>query len=392
MKNAILTFLILAITTTIAATLILKRPAPEIKTPERPTTGVEVIQVQPQTVKLRVKSQGTVLPKTESNLAIEVSGRIIEVSDNFRPGAVIRKGDVLLKIDPADDQAAVAARAAELASAELSLARERALADQAQADWDALGKGEPSDLTLRKPQLKQAKALVTSACANLERAKRDLSRCHVTAPYDGRVLSKSVDLGQYVAASPTGAAARIYSTASAEIRLPISEREANYLNNPETTPAKVQLSSANRSWTARLVRLEGTIDTSSRLLYAIAAINDPFSGPEALRRGLFVNADIEGRMLHNVYSIPRYALRGSNSVYVLSPENRLEERKVEIIKSDTETVIIKSGLQPGERIATSPIAYYVENMPAEVINKPYDIKSTVSTPAANDVKPKVNLQ
>lgn len=367
MKHLFLVFVILAVASGLTAILVLTQPEPEQKAPERARASVEVLTVQPESVALTVQSQGTVLPKTESDLAIEVSGRIIEVADNFRPGASIRKGDVLFKIDPADYKAAVAARAAELASAQLALAQEAALAEQAAADWKALGTGKPSDLTLRKPQLAQAQALVESALANLARAERDLSRTQVTAPYDGRVLTQSVDLGQYVMANPAGSAARIFATDRAEVRLPISEREAGYLNNPESTPSPVILKSGNRQWSGTLVRLEATIDPSSRLLYAVAEVEAPFSGPDAMRRGLFVDALIEGRTMGNVYSIPRYALRGSNTVYVLSESNTLMERAVSIVKSDAQTVIIGKGLEPGDQVATSPIAYYVENMPIEVI-------------------------
>ena len=384
MKNALLTILILIVAIGLAAILILTRPEPEEKAAERPITSIEVITVQPETIQLILQSQGTVLPQTESDLAIEVSGRIIEVADNFRPGASIRKGDVLLKIDPADYKAALAARTADLAQAQLVLAQEKALAEQAEADWKSLGSGKPSDLTLHKPQLAQAKALVASAQAMLERAQRDLAHTQVTAPYDGRVLTKSVDLGQYVMANPTGSAARIYATDTAEVRLPLTNHEAQFLDDPEQHPAPVHLSADTREWSGTLTRIEGTIDTSSRLLYAVAEIQSPFNGPNALRRGRFVHAEIEGRTLPDAYSIPRYALRGSNTVYVLTDNSSLQERTVHIVKSDAKHVIIDEGLQAGDQVATSPIAYYIENMPVQVIGE--DANSN-RTPSRSPIAP-----
>lgn len=361
--------LILLAATGITIGLYLLRPEPKEIAPERPATKVEVMTVQPQNLRLSVDSQGTVLPKIESELAVEVSGRIIEMSPDFRAGGRFKKGDVLFRIDPADYEAALAARKAELATAELGLAQEQALAEQAAADWQALGEGEASDLTLRKPQLAQAKAQIESAKAALRQAERDLRRTEITAPYDGLVLSKSVDLGQYLMANPASPVARIYATDVAEVRLPLAQNEANYLIDPEKQASPVRLHadspSGPREWTARFVRFEATVDPSSRLIYAVAEIEKPFE--QGLRRGMFVQGEIEGRELEDVYVLPRYALRGSESVYLVTEEKTLVTRAVEILKTDADQAILSGGLEPGDQVATSPIAYFVEKMPVSLM-------------------------
>ena len=405
----------------ITVVLYLLRPEPQEVAPERPVTQVEVITVQPQAVRLKVESQGTLLPKIESELAVEVSGRIIEMSPDFRAGGRFKQGDVLCRIDASDYEAAVAARTAELATAELALAQEVALAEQAAADWAAIGEGakEPSALTLRQPQLAQARANIASAEAALQQAERDLRRTEIKAPYDGRVLAKSVDLGQYVMANPANPVARIYATDTGEVRLPLAQREAEFISDPAESESKVTLSTdgpnGTRKWSARLVRFEGTVDPSSRLIYGVAEIDAPFE--QGLRRGMFVTAEIQGRQLEDVYVLPRYALRGSTTIYVvryssplrqalvpalnplleaLTPIQKLflnnfnqmadsvktnpvgkfiqlvnrktaSTRTVEVEKSDDKIAIISDGLNPGDLVATSPIAYFVENMPVEII-------------------------
>ncbi|MGJ8638058.1 MAG: efflux RND transporter periplasmic adaptor subunit [Opitutaceae bacterium] len=372
--KALLPILIIGAAIGLFSALVMLKPEPETVEVIRPITSVEVITVQPSSVQLTVESQGTLLPSVETDLIAEVSGRVIGVADSFRVGNRFSKGDLLLTIDPADYVAAAAARAAEVANAELALAQEAALAEQAAADWDSLGDGKPSDLTLRKPQLKQASALLASAQAALQKANRDLERTQITAPYDGVVLSKHVDLGQFVTANPGNPISRIYSTQSAEIRLPMTEEEATFLDRKSKRQRFVQLSRPNAdvsaTWTARLARIEDNINPNSRLLYAVAELTKPFepsSDLPALRRGTFMKGSIEGRSLQNVYSLPRYALRGSNSLYVLTDENTLSTRKVEIVKSDSKQVIINSGLEPGDRVAISPIAYFVEGMPVEIV-------------------------
>lgn len=377
MKQLVAVLCIVAISATAIAALLVFKPEAEKVEVVRPITNVEIIEVQPQTVQAKLYSQGTVMPVTESDISMEVSGRIIEVSKNFRVGSYFKKGEMLLRIESEDYEAALAMREAELASAQLTLAQEEALAEQAAEDWEAMGQGEASSLTLRKPQLAQARAMVKSAQAAVKRAERDLARTQIRAPYNGLVLSKNVDLGQYVAANPANPIARIYSTELAEVRLPISLREAVFLEDPEQAPTQVRLyrktARGTREWTARFARLEATIDPNNRLLYAIAELDEPFraipgSGELPMKRGLFVDAEIEGRDIEGVYSLPRYALRGSDTVYVVSDANTLQTRKVEIVKSDSQIVIIQDGLAAGEKVATSPVAYFTENMPVTILS------------------------
>ena len=368
----ILPIIILLIAGSITAMLVIFKPDAAELTPERPITSVEVIAVQPQSIQLTVSSQGTLLPTIETDLVAEVRGRVIKVSDSFRIGNHFRKGDCLIKIDPADYEAAAANASADLADAKLALAQELAQSEQAAADWQSLGDGKASDLTLRKPQLAQAKARIASAEARLKRALRDLARTEIVAPYDGIVLSKQVDLGQFVIANPANPLGRIYATGSAEIRLPITEKEAALLDQQTKRQRFVKLTRNTDEDTrmAPLVRIEDNVDPSSRLLYAVARIQDPFSttpDQSALRRGTFLQAEIEGRNLSDAYALPRYALRGSDSVYIVNKSDTLETRTVEIIKSDAKEVIITAGLEPGERVVTSPIAYYIENMAVDVI-------------------------
>lgn len=366
----ILPIIILAAAALLIFLLVLFRPEPTEVLPERPTTQIEVITAQPKTVQLSVRSQGTVLPKIESNLAVEVAGRIIDMSPNFTAGGRFTEGEVLFRIDPADYEAALAARKADLAEAELALAQEEALADQAAADWTAMGEGEASGLTLRRPQLARAKARRASAEAALKQAQRDLERTAVKAPYDGLVLSKTVDLGQYVMANPAEPVARIYSTEAMEIRLPLKLQEADFLIDPGEAQSAVLLfrnaPEGRREWKACLLRFESTIDPQSRLIYAVAGVEAPFK--KGLRRGLFLEAEIKGKTVDNVFELPRYALRGSGEVYLKSKDGTLVTQEVTILKSDSSRAVITGGLTPGDQVATSPIAYFVENMPVEVVS------------------------
>ena len=83
-----------------------------------------------------------------------------------------------------------------MAAAKTKLLFEKAESNSARQEWEKIkeGKGAPTDLALRIPQLEQAKSAVEAAEANLERLKRNLDKTVIKAPYDGLVRKKNVDM------------------------------------------------------------------------------------------------------------------------------------------------------------------------------------------------------
>lgn len=375
----ILPILILGVAFILTWGAIKLKPEVETRTPEPFLPRVQVISIEPENVQLKVYSQGTVQARTVTTLKSEVSGRIEYIAPQFRPGAFFEEGTILLKIDPADYEAALAQQEANLAQALLNLAQEEALAEQAALDWADLGEGSPSPLVLRQPQLKQAHAAIRSAEAAVAKARRDLERTTVRAPFSGRVLEKNVDVGQYIASQPGDVLGRIYAVDTAEVRLPISSRDMFLLDLPflylgeEDRPGPRVILSASvgddrYTWEGHITRAEGMLDERSRFAYLVAEIPHPFErdpaqpGRPPLSPGLFVKAEIEGRELHNVYKIPRTALRENNTVLVVDPDDRLHRRQVKVIQADTTHAIITDGLHPEDVVVTSPLEFAVDGM------------------------------
>ena len=82
--------------------------------------------------------------------------------------------------------------------------------------------------------------------------------------------------------------------------------------------------------------------------------------------GEYVRLEIEGRQLQNVYSIPRTALRDDASLWVVSKDNKLDIRKADVIWRDTQTVLLREGLEPGERLIVSDLASPIQGMSVQV--------------------------
>ena len=330
---------------------------------------VEAIPARARSLNFVVESQGPVRPRTETSLVAEVSGTVVSVSPGFVAGGFFRKGDVLLEIDPSDYATAVKRAEAALASRKAQLADEQARSKQAVKDWKNLGRsGEPPALVARQPQLADAEANVLAAQADLDKARRDLQRTRITVPYDGLVRSKRVDIGQFV--SPGTQLGVTFSVDTAEIRLPLSSTDVAFLDlpramdlRPENYPAvSLQATEAGetKTWEARLIRTEGVIDQTSRVLYAVAEVPDPYgllgeSTQDELRMGTFVRAAIEGRFIENAVVLPRYVLRNDNTVLVANGERELEVREVTVARAEPDVVYLTSGVSDGELVITTTL-------------------------------------
>jgi len=325
---------------------------------------VDVIPARLESLNLSVASQGTVRPRTETILMAEVPGKIVNVSENFIAGGFFRKGEVLLQIDPSDYEAGLKRAQANLASRKAQYADTKARSEQAQKDWKNLGRqGDPSDLTLRIPQLAEALAGVQAAEADLLKAERDLARTRISLPYDGLVRSKRVDVGQYV--GPGAQLGVTFSIGTAEIRLPLSSRDVAYLQLPSATGLKsskrpkvlltAKSSGLEGQWEAEIIRTEGVVDETSRVIYAVAQIADPYSvlgesNQKELRVGTFVRAEIQGLRADNVIVLPRSVLGSENTVLVANEENKLEVRPVQVLRAEPQLVYISGGISAGERV------------------------------------------
>ena len=359
-----------------AVGLIIARSDVETEIPKAPPPLIRALDVRMESIELKVPTQGTVAPRTESDLIAQVSGQVVEISSKFANGAFFEQGDVLVQIDPRDYELALATANVGVAQAQVRFSQEQEESEVARVEWSKIGEGDPSDLVLRKPQLAQARATLDAARARYQMAKLNLERATVRAPFDGRVRAKRVDVGQVV--GPNAPLGRIYSVDYVEIRLPIPDPELQYLDLPlyrteapdiENGP-RVDLSAdfagTTNTWTGQVVRVEGEIDPQTRMIHLVARVKDPYAAPEASTRpplavGLYVEADIGGRLVENAVILPRAALRGTDQVLVVEDE-RLRYRDVTVLRADSEHIVITSGLQAGERVCISPLDTVVDGM------------------------------
>jgi RND family efflux transporter MFP subunit len=349
-----------------AISLTSMRKPPEKKEEQRPAILVNADTIKPQDLVYRIQSQGTVQPKLETSLSSEVNGRIVAVAENFIEGGFFNKGDLLVRVEQSDYQTNVKAAEASLANAQSALEEEKARGRVAEEEWRSFTAGKAPELGLRRPQLAGALATVHSAEAELERAKRDLARTEIRAPYSGMVKSRAANLGQFISRGTS--LGMIYGTDVAEIRLPLTDNDLAFLQVPDlmqnSIKPEVVLTAAVAGqimqWPARLVRTEGVLDERSRVIYAVAEVTDPYqrlsSKQAPLRFGRFVQAQVLGNATEQVVVIPRHLLLAQQQVLVVDKDSQLQFRPVVLERADERLAYIRSGFIDGDRLAVSAIA------------------------------------
>ena len=331
-----------------------------------PPIEVEVEILTPTNHQILISSTGTTQPITQTALTSEVGGEIIYRSKKFSEGSSVIEGEILAKIDDTDLQLQYNNALLQLRTAEVQSEVQKAEAEVAEEAWEKIGEGTAKDLTLKKPQLKQVEAALNVAKAQVESAKKKLDKTDITAPYTGRIQSVSIDLGSTILpGQPVGV---IYTANQIEISLPVKDSDLAFLDIPmdgrklsDNEKSLVTISTPYKGkvqkWEGNIERVDGVIDPVTRMIKIIASFKNEFleENQTTLPIGLFVEAEINGKFLENVFIVPNVSLTTNNEVLIVDRNNQIEMRKIVVLKKLKDSVIIKDGLSIGERIIVSKL-------------------------------------
>ena len=241
---------------------------------ELPPPDVIIEILTPKDFQVQISSNGTTTPLTQTVLTAEVGGEVIYRSKKFAEGASVIEGEILAKIDDTDLQLQYKNALLQLANAEVQYSLQLAEAEVAKEAWDKIGDGVASDLTLKKPQLKQAQALLEVAKAQVSSAAKKLNKTEIIAPYAGRIQNVNIDLGTtIIPGQPVGA---MYTSSEIEITLAVKDNDLQFLSIPmdgrklnPSEQASVVIESfykgKTQSWKGKLERVDGVIDPVTRL-------------------------------------------------------------------------------------------------------------------------------
>ena len=352
----------------IAITITSMKQQPKKKEEPALAPLVDVFEVKLKNQPLLLTSYGVISPKHQTSMMAEVSGRIVSLDPLFVAGGKVKKGQVLAQIDPSDYEAALLDAQANYSRAQAALLEEQARGKVAAKEWRGATSSLPPELGLRKPQLAREQANIRSAQAMLARAERNLQRTQVVAPYDALINKRQTDIGQFVAIGSS--LGLVSSINTAEIRLPVSSSDYAFLSQGvagKSVTLSRQENGQTISWQATLLRDEGTIDQSSRMIYLVAEVKEPYLLQPALKFGTFVDATIESQSLQNIAVLPSYLYK-NGKVAVIGSDLKLVQRSVTLFKRDKNFVYIKQGLADGELLAVTKLEHVYDGMAVRLMS------------------------
>ncbi|WP_394125391.1 efflux RND transporter periplasmic adaptor subunit [Vibrio hepatarius] len=339
----------------------------ESKPPKAPPI-VKVSKISSSDHKVVITSHGELQPVEVTQLSSQVSGEVVNWHPNFVVGGIVKRGEVLFRIESDNYQAAVLQAEAQLAGAKAALIEEKAKAEVAARQAKNLPKKQVTDLYLRKPQLLSADAQVKSALAELKRAKRDLANCKIVAPYDALVVAKDIGVGQFISAGAH--VATLNNVEAGEIYIPIAGFDSAFLPRDYAgLPAQViQRGIKNTHREGVIDRDLGVIDSSTRMINMVVRVDNPYaieSDKTPMKFGSYVEVQFPGKELKHIYRLPQ-ELVNNRQVWVVNSDNQLEPRTVNVLRAEKEFMLINQGLSDDDQIVLTVPEYPQTGLQVEV--------------------------
>lgn len=334
---------------------------------------VEVVTVKKQPHTVEITGTGQVQASKTQTLRSEANGRVIWISDNFYPGAKIKKGDVIAKINTDDYAIKLANAKIQLRQREVALFQEEAKGRAASTELDVLQNSmrntelseDESSIIRRQPQLQNALADVELAKNTLKQAQLDYDRSIVRAPYDAVVQTASISLGDYVSGSSQLGA--IVATDEYWVMLSLNPANVGWLNvGEDLTSLKAQVKYDIGGQTvireASVKSVQPAVETLGRMVQVLVAVKDPMGEPanQPLLIGSFVHTTIFAPEPLDSIELPRAYVREGNYAYVCSEDNKLNLRPLTTPYRTDNYVYVTDGLMDGERVVTTLISSPVE--------------------------------
>jgi RND family efflux transporter MFP subunit len=395
----------------IAALLIILRPKAERQVPLETGRLVEVFPTKAEKVQIYIEAYGTVEPRETLKLVAEVRGQIVETDTSFKEGGFVTKGARLIQIDPRTYQLHVQRYQVQvkqaqaeikrleqevlnlqarikIAKSDVSLARSeyfrlKKLIERKVIAQSTLDKAEQqylaslerlqaleNQLALTEPQKEQLLAQRDMARVLYQEARLDLERCGISAPFDGWVLEKSIEVGQHVNVGQD--LGRIYSAGLLDIEVRIPVKDFKWFPVASDSVADIEAEvifenqGAQRTWPGKVSRLKAEMDDRTRTLPVVVEVDEIATSPEnpdslRLRPGMFVTVKVKGKVIDQAFVLPRHVVYPDDTVYAVE-DDRLKIKSVNILRTYKDSVIVSEGLSDGDLIIKTPLSAASDGM------------------------------
>lgn len=388
-KTIVIVFGILLAMIVVSWVFMITRPVSMKKKPLAARYAVNVIEVSVGEAPVQIRALGTIKPFQETSVNARVSSQVVFLSEHSDIGAIVKKGEVLVKLDPDTFESTLQAKKSDLAKAKAAYQLEMGQQSVAKAEAEQLkqlsssfiGDVIISDLALRAPQLAQAKADVQAAEAAVKMAQLDVDYTIIKAPYNAMVTERNVSLG-----SLTNTQDNLMTLVGIDeyrIEAAVAIDKLISLNLKQNVNTSVQITTTTGVVReGRIIRQVASLDSTTRMGRVLIGISDPLglqNNEPALILGDHAEVLFKAGSLDNAVIVPRKALQPNDNIFVAKPVEQTEEddgetqyildiRDVDIAWKDLDNVYVRSGLSESEYVITSVIASPIQGMPLTISN------------------------
>ncbi len=348
-----------------------------VKAMKRPMsdTGVlvEVVDVHRQDHVVTISGTGQVQASHTQNIKSEANGRLTWISPEFYPGAKLKKGTVIAKINTEEYGIKLSNAKIQLRQKEVNLMLEEAKGKAASSELETL-KNTMSDTQLtedeaslvkRQPQLQQALADVELAKNNVKQAQIDYDKSIVKCPYDAVVQTTNVSLGEYISGGTQ--LGTIIDSSEHWIYLSLNPTNVGWLNldndiSKLKADVKYEIGGKTVTKPAVVKSIQPAVESLGRMVQVLLAVKEPMGEPaaESLLVGAFVTATIYAAEPLNSIELSRTHVREGNQAYVCTKDYTLSIRTLTTPFKTTDNVYVTDGLEDGDRVVTTLISSPVE--------------------------------
>ncbi len=366
----VLPVMVLIVGISSASFLVGQKKQTEKKPPEARVATVEYIEVAAGSPRAHIEATGTVEGDRQVSLSALVMGEVVYVADELDPGGRFAKGNTLLRVDPRNYELAVVQEASRVEKAELELALEKQRGATAAREWALLSEGRDASeapLALRGPHLATAEQALRAARAGHDRARLDLERTVLKAPFNAIVLQETAELGQVL--SPGAPVMTLVGTDRFRVRVAIPVEQLVHVAIPSVTSDVGSTATVTQDLgggqriqrMAQVMKLAGQLDPQTRTAELYLAIEDPLAGEGLpLLPQAFVMVSIDGLPVQGAIEVPRDALVDGSVLWTVTAKDTLRRNEVTVGWSDADTSFIVAGLTSGDRVVTTPMSLPVE--------------------------------
>lgn len=334
-----------------------------------PLAPVQVATANEQAVPRYLTGLGTVTAANTATVRSRVDGQLIAL--HFQEGQQVKAGDLLAEIDPSQFKVALAQAQGQLAKDTATLANAR----RDLARYQQLVKTNlvsRQELDAQQALVNETQGTIKADEASVASAQLQLDWSRITAPVDGRVGLKLVDVGNQISSGDTTGIVVITQTHPIDLIFTLPENDiATVLRAQKTgNPLKVEAwdrTNSQKLSEGVLLSLDNQIDATTGTIKAKARFNNQ---DDTLFPNQFVNARMLVATEQNAIVIPTAALQMSNEghfVWVLNTENKVSKHLVKPGIQDSQKVVITAGLSAGDRVVTDGIDRLTEGAKVDVV-------------------------